>query len=39
MNRPRIWYVVADGGRARIILKRDGQSDLQEAFDTLQEMV
>ena len=39
MNRPRIWYVVADGGRARIILKRDQQSDLQEAFDTLQEMV
>jgi protein required for attachment to host cells len=39
MNRPRIWYVVADGGRARIVQKRDRQSDLQEAFDTLQEMV
>jgi protein required for attachment to host cells len=39
MNRQRIWYVVADGGRARIIQKRDQQSDSQEAFDTLQEMV
>jgi protein required for attachment to host cells len=39
MNRPRIWYVVADGGRARIVQKRDRQNDRQEAFDTLREMV
>jgi len=35
MNHPRTWYVVADGGRARIVQKRDGQ----QAFDTCQELV
>ena len=35
MNQPRIWHVITDGGRARIVRKRDGQ----EAFDTLREMV
>lgn len=35
MNRLRIWYVVADGGRARIVEQRHGQ----EAFDTRQELV
>ena len=39
MNQPRIWYVIADGGRARIVQKRDPQGDRQEASDTLQEMV
>ena len=35
MNRPRIWYVIADGGRARIVQKRNKQ----DAFDTSQEFV
>ncbi|HLY47080.1 MAG TPA: host attachment protein [Stellaceae bacterium] len=35
MKHPRTWYVVADGGRARILQKRDKQ----QAFDTLQEIV
>jgi protein required for attachment to host cells len=35
MNDPRTWYVVADGGRARIVQKRDRQ----EAFDTRQELI
>jgi protein required for attachment to host cells len=35
MKHPTIWYVVADGGRARIVQKRDGQ----ETFDTRQEFV
>jgi protein required for attachment to host cells len=39
MNRPITWYVVADGGRARIIRKRARQGDRQEAFDTLREFV
>lgn len=39
MNRPRTWYVVADGGRARIVQKRDRQGDRQQAFDTIQELV
>ena len=39
MNRLRIWYIVADGGRARIVQKRNPQGDRQEAFDILQEMV
>jgi protein required for attachment to host cells len=41
MNRPIIitWYVVADGGRARIVKKRARQGDRPEAFDTLQECV
>jgi len=39
MNRPRTWYLVADGGRARIVQQRDKQGDWQEAFDTLQELV
>ena len=39
MNRPITWYVVADGGRARIVQKRARQGDRPEAFDTLQELV
>jgi hypothetical protein len=39
MKRPTIWYVVADGGRARILQKRGRQGDRQEAFDTRQELV
>ena len=39
MKNPRIWYVIADGGRARIVQKRDQQTDSQDAYDTLQEMV
>jgi protein required for attachment to host cells len=35
MSHPRIWYVVADGGRARIVQKRDDR----DAFDTRQELV
>ena len=35
MRHPRTWYVVADGGRARILQKRDEQ----EAFDTQREFV
>jgi protein required for attachment to host cells len=35
MKRPRTWYVVTDGGRARILQKRDAQ----EAFDTRREFV
>ena len=34
MNRPRAWYVIADGGRARLVQKRDRQ----EAVDTRQEL-
>ncbi|MGC2462672.1 MAG: host attachment protein [Steroidobacteraceae bacterium] len=30
MKHPRTWYVVTDGGRARILQKRDAQ----DAFDT-----
>lgn len=39
MKHPRTWYVVADGGRARILQKRPKQGDRQEAFDTRQEFV
>jgi protein required for attachment to host cells len=39
MDRPITWYVVADGGRARIVQKRARQGDRQEAFDTLREFV
>jgi protein required for attachment to host cells len=39
MKLPTIWYVVADGGRARILQKRGRQGDRQEAFDTRQEFV
>jgi protein required for attachment to host cells len=39
MDRQRTWYVVADGGRARIVQKRDRQGDRQEAFDTLLDLV
>jgi protein required for attachment to host cells len=35
MNHPRTWYVVADGGRARVVQKRAGQ----EAFETSWEIV
>jgi protein required for attachment to host cells len=35
MQHPRTWYVVTDGGRARILQKRD----TQEMFDTLHELV
>ena len=33
MEHPRTWYVVADGGRARVLQKRRAQ----EAFDTQRE--
>lgn len=33
MKHPRTWYVVTDGGRARILQKREAQ----EAFDTRRE--
>ena len=39
MNRPITCYVVADGGRARIVRKRARQGDRQQAFDTIQELV
>jgi protein required for attachment to host cells len=39
MNRSITWYVVADGGRARIVQKRTRQGDRPEAFDTLREVV
>jgi protein required for attachment to host cells len=39
MIKRKTWYVIADGGRARIVQKRDRQGDRQEAFDTLQEFV
>jgi len=39
MKLPTIWYVVADGGRARILQKRGGRGDRQGAFDTRQELV
>ena len=39
MKRPITWYVVADGGRARIVQKRARQGDRPEAFDTLRELV
>ena len=40
MHHPRTWYVIADGGRARILEKRDRQRDDRPgAFDTLQELV
>jgi protein required for attachment to host cells len=39
MKLPTIWYVVADGGRARILQKRGRQGNRQEAFDTCQELV
>ena len=35
MKHPRTWYVVADGGRARILRKREAQ----DAFDTHREFV
>ena len=35
MKHPRTWYVVTDGGRARILHKRDAQ----DAFDTHREFV
>jgi protein required for attachment to host cells len=35
MKRPRTWYVVADGGRARILQKRDAEA----MFDTIRELV
>ena len=35
MKRPRTWYVVADGGRARFLEKRDAQG----MFDTIRELV
>ena len=35
MKHPRTWYVVTDGGRARILQKREGQ----DAFDTRREFV
>jgi protein required for attachment to host cells len=35
MKHPRTWYVVADGGRARIVQKRDGE----DAFHTRRELV
>ena len=35
MKQPRTWYVVADGGRARIVRKRNGEN----AFDTHRELV
>lgn len=39
MKHLRTWYVVTDGGRARILQKRDAQRDAQDAFDTLREVV
>ena len=39
MNSPVTWYVVADGGRARIVRKRARQGDRQQAFDTVQDLV
>lgn len=33
MEHPRTWYVVADGGSARIVLRRDAPGD-REAYDT-----
>ena len=35
MKHPRTWYVVADGGRARILQKRE----TEDMFDTLRELV
>jgi protein required for attachment to host cells len=35
MKHPRVWYVVADGGRARILQKRDEH----DMFDTISELV
>jgi protein required for attachment to host cells len=35
MKHPRTWYVITDGGRARIVQKRDAQ----DAFDTHREFV
>jgi len=35
MKHPKTWYVVADGGRARIVQKRDAH----DAFDTSREFV
>jgi protein required for attachment to host cells len=35
MKHPRTWYVVTDGGRARILQKRDAE----DAFDTYREFV
>ena len=35
MKHPRTWYVVADGGRARIVQKREDE----DAFDTRLELV
>ena len=35
MKHPRTWYVVADGGRARIVQKRNGEN----AFDMHRELV
>jgi protein required for attachment to host cells len=35
MNHSKTWYVVADGGRARIVQERDGQ----ESFETREEFI
>jgi protein required for attachment to host cells len=35
MKHPKTWYVITDGGRARIVQKRDAQ----DAFDTHREFV
>ena len=35
MKHTRTWYVVADGGRARLVQKRNGEN----AFDTHRELV
>ena len=35
MKHPRTWYIVADGGRARIVQKREDE----DAFDTQRELV
>jgi protein required for attachment to host cells len=35
MKHPRTWYVITDGGRARIVQKRDAQ----DTFDTHHEFV
>jgi protein required for attachment to host cells len=39
MKLQTIWYVVADGGRARILQKRGRQGNRQEGFDNRQEFV
>jgi protein required for attachment to host cells len=39
MDRLTTWYVVADGGRARILQKRRKHGERPQAFDTLKEFV